>query len=79
MPALLSDSDIAVDSIAGPMDFSIGDDWVDVPQFLLEVDGVPVTLAVYSRGDEHLAPGSRAEPDGPQRARLAEVEALLQA
>jgi hypothetical protein len=57
----------------------IGDDWVDVPQFLLEVDGVPVTLAVYSRGDEHLAPGSRAEAEGPRRARLAEVEALLQA
>jgi hypothetical protein len=57
----------------------IGDDWVDVPQFLLEVDGALVTLAVYSRGDEHLAPGSRLEPEGPQRARLSEVEALLQA
>jgi len=39
----------------------------------------PVTLAVYARGDEHLAPGSRAEPEGPQRARLADVEALLRA
>lgn len=57
----------------------IGDDWVDVPQFLLEVDGAPVTLAVYARGDEHLAPGSRPEAEGPQRARLAEVEALLRA
>ncbi len=55
----------------------VGDDWVDVPQFFLEVDGAPVTLAVYARGDEHLAPGARPEPDGPKRARLAEVEALL--
>jgi hypothetical protein len=55
----------------------VGDDWVDVPQFHLEVDGAPVTLAVYARGDEHLAPRSRPEVDGPQRARLAEVEALL--
>jgi hypothetical protein len=55
----------------------IGDDWVDVPQFFLEVDGSPVTLAVYARGDEHLAPRARAEADGPPRARLADVEALL--
>ncbi len=57
----------------------IGDDWVNVPQFLLEVDGALVTLAVYSRGDEHLVPGSRPEAEGPQRARLADVEALLRA
>lgn len=55
----------------------LGDDWVDVPQYFIEVDGAPVTLAVYSRGDEHLSPKSRPEADGPQRARLAEVEALL--
>lgn len=57
----------------------VGDDWVDVPQFYLEIDGAAVTLAVYSRGDEHLAPHARPEPDGPKRARLADVEALLQA
>ena len=57
----------------------IGEDCVDGPQFLLEVDGALVKLAVYSRGDEHLAPGSRPEAEGPKRARLAEVEALLRA
>ncbi|MBL0142207.1 MAG: hypothetical protein IPP91_09015 [Betaproteobacteria bacterium] len=56
----------------------VGDDWVDVPQFFLEVDGAPVTLAVYARGDEHLAPRSRPDSDGLQRARLAQVEALLE-
>lgn len=55
----------------------VGDDWADVPQFFLEVDGVPVTLAVYGVGDEHRAPRSRPEADGPQRGRLADVEALL--
>ena len=51
----------------------VGDDWVDVPQFFLEVDGAPVTLAVYARGDEHLAPrrqaGSRWPPARPPCAR----------
>lgn len=55
----------------------VGEDWVDVPQFYLEVDGAPVTLSVYALGDEHLAPRGRPEADGPQRARLAAVEALL--
>ena len=55
----------------------LADDWVDVPQFFLEIDGVPVTLSVYAHGDEHLAPRGRADSNGPQRARLAEVEALL--
>ena len=55
----------------------VGDDWADVPQYFLEVDGAPVTLALYGRGDEHLAPRARPEAEGPQRARLAEVEALL--
>ena len=44
----------------------------------LEVDGAPVTLAVYDRDDERLAPrAARRRPNAPQRARLAEVEALL--
>jgi hypothetical protein len=55
----------------------MGDDWVSVPQFFLEVDGAPVTLSVYDPGDEHLAPGARGDAEGPQRARLAQVEALL--
>lgn len=55
----------------------LGDGWAQVPQYFLEVDGAPVTLSVYARGEEHLAPRARSEVDGPQRARLAEVEALL--
>jgi len=55
----------------------LGDDWVLVPQYYLEVDGAPVTLAVYARGDEHLAPRQKQDAEGPQRARLADVEALL--
>jgi hypothetical protein len=55
----------------------LGDEWVAIPQFRLVVDGAPVTLSVYSRGDEHLAPRGRADADGPQRAGLADVEALL--
>jgi len=55
----------------------VGDDWVDVPQFRLEVDGAPVTLSVYGQGDEHLAPRHRPDAEGPPRGRLADVEALL--
>jgi hypothetical protein len=55
----------------------IGDDWVMVPQYYLEVDGAPVTLSVYGTGDERHAPAGRAEGDAPLRARLPEVEALL--
>lgn len=55
----------------------VGDAWAQVPQYFLEEDGATVRLAVYGQGDEHLAPRPRAEPGGLQRARLAEVEALL--
>lgn len=55
----------------------LGDDWALVPQYYLEIDGAPVTLAVYARGDEHLAPRPKQDSEGPQRARLADVEALL--
>jgi len=55
----------------------IADDWVDVEQMHIEVDGVPVTLSVYSLDDERIAPKPRGEADGPSRARLAEVQALL--
>ena len=53
-----------------------GDAHVDVPQILLEVEGVPVTMTVLDRDDERLAVRSRGEVE-PQRARLTEVEALL--
>jgi hypothetical protein len=48
----------------------------EVPQITLEFDDATVTLTVLDRDDER----SRARPDtldSPQRARLAEVEALL--
>jgi len=53
-----------------------GDGHVDVPQILLDVEGVPVTMTVLDRDHERLAGRSRSEPD-TQRARLPEVEALL--
>jgi hypothetical protein len=48
----------------------------EVPRFRLEVEGVPVTLTVLDRDDERVSPG-RSRASEPQRARLAEVEALL--
>ena len=48
----------------------------EVPQISLEVDDATVTLTVLDRDDERAAPRSRA--DEPQRARLAEVEAMLE-
>jgi hypothetical protein len=48
----------------------------EVPRFRLEVEGVVVTLTVLAQDDERVAPARRS-PDAPQRARLAEVEALL--
>jgi len=53
-----------------------GDGLVEVPQILLEVEGVPVTLTVLDRDDERASSRPRGEPD-LQRARLPEVEALL--
>lgn len=57
----------------------IGDAWADLPAFHLEVEGAPVTLTVYSRDDERAVPRQRADAEGPARARLEEVEALLAA
>jgi hypothetical protein len=51
----------------------------DVPQITLEVDDVMVTLTVLDHDDERLAVRSRSDSEAPQRARLAEVEALLAA
>jgi hypothetical protein len=52
------------------------DQWVDVPQIHLDIEGTPVTLSVMDRDDERLGARPRADSE-PQRARLAEVEALL--
>ena len=57
----------------------IGDAWADLPLVKIEVDGAPVTLTVYSRDDERVAPRPRPDSEGPARARLEEVEALLAA
>ena len=49
-----------------------------VPQINLEVEDVTVTLTVLDAADERSSRRVRAEPgEMPQRARLAEVEALL--
>jgi len=48
---------------------------VEVPQVLLEVEGVPVTLTVFDRDSERSLSRARGEPEG--RASLADVEALL--
>lgn len=57
----------------------IGDSWADLPQFHFEVDDAVVSLTVYSQDDERVAPKQRADAEGPARARLEEVEALLAA
>ena len=54
-----------------------GDGWDDVPQIRMEVEGIPVTLTVLARDDERVNLRPRAGAEAPQRARLAEVEALL--
>jgi hypothetical protein len=53
-----------------------GDGHVEVPQILMEVEGVPVTMTVLDRDDERVAGRPRGEPEA-QRARLADLEALL--
>ena len=54
-----------------------GDQAYDVPQVTLDVDGVTVTMTVLTLDDERAAAKPRATEE-PQRARLAEVEALLE-
>jgi hypothetical protein len=49
----------------------------EVPRFRLEVEGVVVTLTVLAQDDERVAPGRGRSAEAPQRARLADVEALL--
>ena len=49
----------------------------DVPQITLDIDEATVTITVLEPGDERSAPRARPENEPPQRARLAEVEALL--
>jgi len=49
----------------------------EVPQISLEVEDVTVTMTVLDRDDERSGARSRSDADAPQRARLADVEALL--
>jgi hypothetical protein len=49
----------------------------EVPQIILDVEDVTVTLTVLDRDDERVAPRRADAAQVPQRARLAEVEALL--
>jgi len=49
----------------------------EVPQIELEVEGVPVNLTVLDLTDERVPPRVHGEHDASQRARLADVEALL--
>jgi hypothetical protein len=57
----------------------IADEWVSVPQFVLDMDGTPITLSVYSPADDRRISRARSDGEAPQRAGLAEVEALLAA
>jgi len=50
----------------------------EVPQVELEVEGVPVNLTVLDLDDERVLPRSGGQSDAALRARLPEVEALLQ-
>jgi hypothetical protein len=50
----------------------------DVPQISLDTEDATVTITVLDPGDERSSPRPRADAE-PQRARLAEVEALLAA
>jgi hypothetical protein len=56
-----------------------GDRTDEVPQILLEVDEVPVSLTILDRDDERVGARGRGDADAPLRARLPEVEALLAA
>ena len=49
----------------------------EVPQISLEVEDVTVTMTVLDRDDERSGARARSDAEAPQRARLAEVEALL--
>jgi hypothetical protein len=56
-----------------------GDQTFDVPQIHLDIDDTPITLTVLDRDDERVGARARVDAEPAQRARLAEVEALLAA
>jgi hypothetical protein len=61
----------------GSRRFRRGDRLEEVPQISLAVEDVTVTMTVLDRDDERSSARCRADAEAPQRARLAEVEALL--
>ncbi|MGZ5039829.1 MAG: nucleotidyltransferase [Usitatibacter sp.] len=54
-----------------------GDRVDDVPQIILDVEDVTVTLTVLDRDDERIVPRRADAAEMPLRAHLADVEALL--
>ena len=61
----------------GSRRFRRGDRLEEVPQISLAVEDVTVTITVLDRDDERSGARHRADAEAPQRARLADVEALL--
>jgi hypothetical protein len=53
-----------------------GDGFTQVPQIHFCVEDVPVTLTILDRDDERASARARSDSE-PQRARLADVQALL--
>ena len=53
-----------------------GDGFTQVPQIHFRVEDVPVTLTILDRDDERASARARSDSE-PQRARLADVQALL--
>jgi hypothetical protein len=61
----------------GSRRFRRGDRLDEVPQISLAVEDVTVTMTVLDRDDERSGARNRVDAEAPQRARLADVEALL--
>ncbi len=55
-----------------------GEQLESVPRIRLDVEGVPVSLTVLDRDDERAVPRARTDSDLLVRARLEQVEALLE-
>lgn len=55
----------------------LGDKTVDIPTFTLEIDGTQATLSVYATDDLRIVQKFKSDGRVMERARLAQVEALL--
>jgi hypothetical protein len=56
----------------------LGDRQVEIPVLTVDADGVPVLLAVYDRDHERVLQKHRADGRTIERAKIADVKALLQ-